>query len=77
MRIDLKKLAAIEASMCLDGTTSTTSLFALQEMLRLVLQYKETGYQLATTNVKMAYDTLKQLGVIKDTPNKEVQQLNS
>jgi hypothetical protein len=79
MRIDLKKLTSLEASLAMskDGVVNTTSLFTLREMISLVLQYRETGYELAPNNVKMAFNTLKQMGIIKDTPDKEVQQLNS
>jgi len=86
MKIDLNKLKQLEATFCtpqsLPGDiqiTSDLSLFTLQKMMKIVLEYNDSTYAHATSNVKMAFETLKSLGVIIEdsSVDTKVQQLNS
>jgi len=74
MKINLKKLQKIESSYVENPVCKSS----LQLMVDLVFNYKESGnYKLAPANVQIALTTLKELGVIIDTEEKNVQQLNS
>jgi len=84
MKIDLKKLKEIEAQFCtpqqLPGDiliSADLSLFTLQKMMKVVLEYNEASYRHAPTNVQLALETLKTLGIIIEEPSVSVQQLNS
>jgi len=86
MKVDFKKLKEIEMQFCtpqqLPGdlqVTAELSLFTLQRMMKVVLEYNESSYSHASSNVKLAFDTLKSLGIIveSDSIDTKVIQLNS
>jgi hypothetical protein len=86
MKIDLEKLKEVElkygSPAVLPGDihiSNELSLFTLQQMVKIVLDYNESTYLYATSNVKLAFETLKSLGVIvEDIPTEpKIQQLNS
>jgi hypothetical protein len=53
--------------------------FALETMIRVTLEYNESSYGHAPTNVKLAFETLKDLGIIvlDEIIQTKPQQLNS
>jgi len=84
MKIDFRKLKEIEAQFCtpqqLPGdlqVTTDLSLFTLQRMIKIVLEYNESSYTHAPSNVRLAFETLKSLGIIVEESSISVQQLNS
>ena len=85
-KIDLKKIKELEVTYCttqsLPGDiniTSDLSLYTLQRMMRIVLDYDNSSYSCAPENVKLAFETLKSLGVIVEEgkTDAKIQQLNS
>lgn len=86
MKIDFQKLKEIEGQFCssqmLPGNiqiTAELSLFTLQRMMKIVLEYNESSYSHAPSNVRLAFETLKSLGIIVEEAGitLPVQQLNS
>jgi len=84
MKIDFQKLKETEAQFCtphqLPGdlqVSADLSLFTLQRMIKVVLEYNESSYTHAPSNVRLAFETLKSLGIIVESPSINVQQLNS
>jgi hypothetical protein len=84
MKLDLEKLQ--ELSMKFSnralpgGLTIDNSLtqYAIQTMLKVTLEYNESSYSHAPTNVKLAFETLRDLGVIVFVePDVKPQHLNS
>jgi hypothetical protein len=71
MKINLKRVKELERTYC----DSPVSINTLQEMISLVLRFQEAPMNLATNNVSMALETLKDLGVIVD--ESKISQLNS
>ena len=76
MRIDFKKLEKLERSYRFENPVCTNT---LQTLVDLVLNYGETAnYILAPANVQTASQTLIELGVLTNEPEKkEAKQLNS
>ena len=67
MKIDFKKLKKLE----LEYKENIVCLNSIQILIELVLSYNETGqYSLAPINIKLAVDTLLDLGILKETPKK-------
>jgi hypothetical protein len=85
MKIDLDKLqqlsikyasqANLPGGLSIDNSLTQ---YALQTMLKVTLEYNESSYGHAPTNVKLAFETLKGLGVIiLEELDKKPIQLNS
>ena len=76
LKIDFEKLKNVQRF-----NTETLSLFTIEHMLRVVLDFSDTSYKLAPNNVQLALNTLKDLQIIVEIPetnkNTEVKQLNS
>lgn len=86
MKLDLEKLQEVSMKFSnqinLPGGLSidnSLTQFALQTMLRVTLEYNESTYSHAPTNVKLAFETLRGLGIIvfEEPDASKVQQLNS
>jgi hypothetical protein len=73
MKINFEKLSTFEQS-CYN---SSLTLQAVNKMIENVLNYREDKYENAPQNIKMAIDTLKDLGIIEEGKNNNIQQLNS
>ena len=67
MKIDFKKLKKLE----LEYKENIVCLNSIQILIELVLGYDETrNLELAPINIKLAKDTLLDLGILKETPIK-------
>jgi len=85
MKIDLKKLQEVSLQFQFKNLPgeleieNTVAQFTLHKMVEVVLNYDESSYGHAPSNVKMAFETLLDLGIIKldDAVEPKVQQLNS
>ena len=73
MKINLEKLKKIEELY----DNSHSSELALRQMISIVLDYHNSPYTIAPDNVKLAINTLKDLGIIEESEISKIQQLNS
>ena len=84
MKIDFKKLRQIEVEYCTSmnmpgniNISNDMSRETLSNMMNLILSYEGGSYSRGPLNVKLAYNTLKDLGIIMDDSKIKPEQLNS
>lgn len=76
MKINFKKLQQIECDFSKDDVYVTRE--SLRQMINIVLDYYNSPYIIAPDNVKLAINSLKELGIIEEIDvEKKIQQINS